>query len=104
MEQEEVVMGVFGAFGKKIKDNVILTKIQSVSDHKHSQPIEIGTKIHGWLSYFPKIGESFNIENATIGNGYDQKSFGLWRTSIIVKFLPDNMIETKNSVYKYKIL
>lgn len=105
-QQIEVVMGVFKAFGATTKKSqVVLTLIKRISDHKHSQPMAIGTKICGALSYFPKEGQSFNIENAEIiVKGEDRRRSDLYCTSRITKFLPDNTFETQNSIYKYEIL
>ncbi len=102
-QEAETVMQVFGAFMKK---RVVLTKIKKVSDHKHSQPIGVGVTIEGDLSYFPKVGESFNIANAWVKNGnpYEDTQYERWCSSVIVNILPNNMIETKNSIYQWNFV
>ncbi len=102
----KTTMHLLGQFMKK-NQMIRLTKMGVVSDHKHLQPIDVGTKIEGTLSYFPKEGESFNLDSATVkgdGSNYTDKHYSWWSTSVIIEFLPDNQFRTKNSIYKYELL
>lgn len=104
MDGSKTVMGILKEFGIKSKIKIRLTKTGCVDS---SINIPIGQVVEGFFVNEVKIGESFNLTEATVIEGGSNSlrnlkgvKYSYWCTSVVKKIISDDTFQTKNSIYK----